>query len=170
MRKCLIAIIALGLVIAFSSVSFSKDLKIAYVNIFEVFNEYDKTKDYDEVLEQKKEKEKVKLDAKKEEIKKIQEKLNLLKDNAKKKEQEKIANVAQEYREMERKIFIDLKKERDKKMEEIVDDINKVIKDYARKNGFDLVVNQNTVLYGAKSMDITSQILKEVNKQYKKRR
>ena len=115
-------------------------------------------------------KEKVKLDAKKEEIKKIQEKLNLLKDNAKKKEQEKIANVAQEYREMERKIFIDLKKERDKKMEEIVDDINKVIKDYARRNGFDLIVNQNTVLYGAKSMDITSQILKEVNKQYKKRR
>ena len=47
MRKCLIAIIALGLVIAFSSVSFSKDLKIAYVNIFEVFNEYDKTKDYE---------------------------------------------------------------------------------------------------------------------------
>jgi len=35
---------------------------------------------------------------------------------------------------------------------------------------FDLIVNGSTVLYGAKTMDITNEILKVSNKNYKKKK
>ncbi len=54
-------------------------------------------------------------------------------------------------------------------MKNIVEDIDKIIEDYAKKNDFDLVVNSNAILYGAKTMDITSQILKISNKKYKEK-
>jgi len=168
MKKSLVFLVALGLICSFSLSSFSQDIKIGYVDIFEIFNEYEKTKEYDEKLEKKKESLEKKLESKKTDIEKIQNKLTLLKEEERKKEEEKIAKQIEEYRNLEREIFTDIKKERDEKMKEIVEDINKIIKDYARKNGFNLVINENTVLYGEKIMDITSEVLRISNKAYKK--
>ena len=156
------------LVISFSSTAFSKDLKVGYVDIFKIFNEYAKTKEYDKVLEQEKEERKKELDKKKEIIEKMQGKLGLLKEKEQAKEKEKLALQVDAYREAEREIFTDLKKKRDDKMKEIVEDINKVIEEYAKKYKFDLVINENAVLYGKKAMNITASILKLVNKRYKK--
>ena len=71
MRKYVIFLIILGLVSSMSFTSFSKELKIGYVDIFKVFNEYEKTKDYDKKLEQRREAAEEKLDAKKKAIKKM---------------------------------------------------------------------------------------------------
>jgi len=169
MKKSLVFLTALGLICCFSFSSFSQDIKIGYVDIFEIFNEYDKTKEYDEKLEKKKESLEKKLETKKSDIEKIQNKLTLLKEEERKKEEEKITKQIEEYRNLEREIFTDIKKERDEKMKEIVEDINKIIKDYARKNKFSLVINENTVLYGEKVMDITSEILRISNKTYSKK-
>lgn len=168
MRRLLVFLAILGLLSSVPFVSFSKDLKIGYVDIFEIFNEYEKTKDYDAVLEKKKDKEKTKLDASKEKIQKMQNKLSLLKDEEQEKQAEKIEDAIRDFKKEERKIYIDLKKERDEKMKEIVTDINDTIEDYAKKNNLDLVVNANAILYGAKAMDLTETILKIVNKTYKK--
>ena len=55
------------------------------------------------------------------------------------------------------------------KMKEIVEDIDKIVEEYAKQNGFNLVVNSNAILYGEETMDITSQILKISNKKYRKK-
>ncbi len=170
MKKIVGFLIVLMIMMSFSSTCFSKDLKIGYVDIFKVFNDYDKTKEYDEKLEVRKTAAEEKLEVKKEIIEKLQNKLDLLKDSEKVKEEAKLEKEINEYRDLEREVFTDIKKERDDKMKDIIEDINIIIKDYAKKNGFDLILNANTVLYGSKSMDITNQILKVSNKNYKKKK
>lgn len=167
MKKVLIFLIALGLLSSVSFCAFSKDLRLGYVDIMQVFDEYSKTKDYDGELEKKSEVEQKKLDAEKEKIQKMQNKLSLLKDSEQEKQREKIEDAIRDFKREERKIFIDLKKERDEKMKEIVTDITETIEEYAGQNNFDMVVNKNAILYGSNSMDITKTILDIVNKKYK---
>ena len=170
MRKIIGCLLVLTVMMSFSSTCFSKDIKIGYVDIFKVFNDYEKTKEYDVKLEKKKEKVEKKLEIKKEAIVKLQGKLDLLKEDEKVKEGEKLNQEVKEYRDLEREAFTDIKKERDEKMKDIVEDIDKIVKDYAKKNGFDLIVNSNAVLYGAGVMDITKEILKISNNKYKKKK
>lgn len=169
MKKILVFWAALGLLISFSLSSNSAELKIGYVDIFEIFNDYKKTKEYDAVLEKKKTDEEKKLDTKREEIEKMQGKLSLLKEKEKENEEAKVAQAKEEYLELREQIFMNLKEERDEKMKEIVEDINAVIADYAKNNGFDLIVNESAVLYGSKGLDITSEIMKLVNEESKKK-
>ena len=131
------------------------DLKIGYIDIFKVFNDYEKTKEYDAKLEKKKNAAEKELEEKKAAIEKLQNKMSLLKKEEKAKKEEELSKEVKEYRDLEREVFTDIKKERDEKMKDIVEDIDKIVKDYAKKKGFDLVVNSNAVLYGAKAMDIT---------------
>lgn len=169
MSKVLSFVLVCIMLVSFSSTAFSKELKIGYVNVFEIFNEYEKTKEYDEELEKKKAEVEKQLDKKKEEIEKLQGKLSLLKDKQKEKEGAKISKKMQEYRVLERKAFIDIKKEHYESMQDIVEDINKVVAEYAKENGFDLIIDENIVLYGKKTMDITDEILRISNKKYKKK-
>jgi outer membrane protein len=167
MKKIGLIVLALGLLIPMSA--FSAELKIGYVDVLKVFNDYNKTKDYDKVLDEQRTEKEEGLEKKKEEIKAIQDKIELLKDEQKDEKREEITKAATEYREMERQSILDLKKQRDEKMKEIIDDINKVIEQYAKKNGYDIILNKGSVLSGAKGMDLTNEILKIVNKQYKKK-
>jgi len=169
MKKIFGCLLVFAVMFSFSSTCFSKDLKIGYVDIFKVFNDYEKTKEYDTKLEKKKNAAEKELEVKKVIIEKLQNKMSLLKEAEKTKKREELSKEVQEYRDLEREIFTDIRKERDEKMKDIVEDIDKIVKDYAKKNGFDLVVNSNAVLYGVKTLDITSQILKISNDKYKKK-
>lgn len=168
MRKFLSLVIVASLFLTLPVAGFAKELKIGYVDIFEVFNEYKKTKEYDKVLEREKGKEEKKLEKKKGEIEKLQSKLSLLNEDQQLKERGKLEDAVRDYRETERSAFIDLRKQRDEKMKEIIEDIDAVVQDYAKKNKFDLVINENAVLFGSNAFDITKQILKEVNSRYRR--
>lgn len=169
MKKFISILVAAVLLCSFSFDSFAKELKIGHVNFFEVFNEYKKTKDYDETLTKKQdEKEKV-LKQKGDELEKMQSKLSLLKDKEKEKEQQKLETAAKDFKQLYGQARVDLKKERDEKMKEIVDDIEKTIKDYAKKNNYDFILHGSAILYADKATDVTADILKIVNDSYKKK-
>ncbi|MBD3246511.1 MAG: hypothetical protein GF333_05815 [Candidatus Omnitrophica bacterium] len=144
----------------------AKDMKIGYVDVFKVFNEYEKTKEYDAVLEKKKEEKEAQLQEKKEKIEQMQNKLSMMKEKEQGTQREKIAEAVKEFKSIERESFIDLKKTRDERMKEIVEDIDKVVEEFAQEEGYDLIVNGNAVLYGSGNLDITDQILKKVNQRY----
>jgi len=163
MKKVIVGLVAAGLLFSFSGVSFAKELKIGYVDVFKVFDEYNKTKEYDKTLEEKKTAEEKKLEGKRQEIEAIQKKIDVLKDKEQEKEKAKLAEEMKAYRDMEKDSFVNLKKERDDKMKEIIDDIDKIIKDYAARNGYDFILNENTILYGDKNLSLTAEILKIVN-------
>jgi len=169
MRKYLIFLIILLFTASLSFTSFSKNLKIGYVDMLELFNEYQKTKDFDDNLEKKRLEAEEKLNEKKEDIEKIQNKLSLLKEEEKEKETENIKQKIAAYRELEREAYVEIKKERDEKMKEIIDNLDGVIQKYSKKNNFDLIVNKNAVLYGNRAMDITAAIIKISNQEYKKK-
>jgi outer membrane protein len=164
----IIAITALALAGACWQGAFAKEIKIGYVNFMQVYNEYQKTKDYDVKLEGKKAEVEKNLNAKKEKIEELRNKLNVLNEKEQAKEKEKVEKEIQGFRELERKAFIDIKKERDEKMKEIFEDVSVVVQDYAKKKGYDLILDQPAILYGDKVMDVTADILKGANEKYKK--
>ncbi len=165
MKKCFIALLVAGSL--FCSAYSAYALEVGYVDIYQIFNEYQKTKDYDKVLEKERAEKEKELEGKKEDIRKMQEKLELMKESQQEKEREKITKAAMDYRELERQYLLDLKKKRDDKMKEIVADIDKVVEDYAYKNKYDIILNKGAVLYGGKKYDITQDILRIVNQKYK---
>lgn len=169
MRK-IFGLLVFVLVLSVSFTCFPKDLKIGYVDIIEVFNDYQKTKDYEGVLDvEKKEIEKV-LNKKREEIERLNNKMSLLKEKEKEAHQEKIREQIKEYQEIRRQAEVDMRKMVIEQMTEIKKDMDKVIEDYSKKKKFNLVFDKNSVLFGDKAMDITKDILSISNKQYRKKK
>lgn len=171
MRKIIAFLIIVGITLSFSLSVQAKDLEIGFVDILLVFNDYTKTKDYEDIIEQKKTKREKEsnLQEKKDEIIKMQDSLSLLKEREQQEQTEKIQKAVVEYRTLENKIFNELKQESDERMKEILDDINKAIENHARKSGFDLILNKSGILYGDKGIDVTDAVLKDLNKNYKKK-
>jgi Skp family chaperone for outer membrane proteins len=168
-KKAVIFLVMLGLVGSFAGKTFAKEIKIGCVDAIEVFNDYEKTKDYDKVLETKKQDKEKKLETKGAELEKLQNKISVLKKEEQVKEKGNLEKLQREFLELKRQAFIDLKKDRDEKMQEIIEDINKVIKDYAIKHAYDLMLYKSAVVYGDNSFDVTADILKLVNGGYKRK-
>ncbi len=168
MKRTIISLVAFLIICSFCSISHAKELKIGCVNFLQVFNEYKKTKDYDDALNKKTDEKEKQLKDKGAELEKMQSRLSVLKEKEKEKEQLKFDQAEKEFQQLRRQSLLDLRKERDEKMKEIIDDIEKTIKDYAQKNNFDLILRGDTVLYGNKNIDITNDILKLVNASVKK--
>jgi len=166
MKKSLLVLVAAAMALAFSGGAFAKDMKVAYVDVFKVFNDYKKTQDYESSLKVKQERQENRLKEKQDEIKQMQGKLDLLKEDEKAKERDKIENMAIDLQRDARKVAEDLQKERADKMKSLVADVDKIIAAYAKKNGYDLIVNKTAVLYADNSMDITGDITGIANKQY----
>ena len=60
--------------------------------------------------------------------------------------------------------------EKEKNMTDgVLNQINSYVEEYSKKKGYDLVIgsNNSTLLYGAKSYDITDEVLAALNKEYK---
>jgi len=64
-------------------------------------------------------------------------------------------------------VALDLRKERDEKLKEILQDIEKVVQSYAQKNGYDFIFNDRVLLYGAANADVTQDIVDLLNGGYK---
>ena len=168
MKRLVFCIVAVGLIVSFSLSCFAAELKIGYVDTLKVFNDYKKTVDYDTKLEERKNEADKEFEKKREKIEKMRDKLNLMKETEQEEQKEKLTEEIQDFRKEQQAVLIDLRKERSEKMEEILGDIEKVVADYAKKNKFDFIMHDSAVLFGGKSFDITDQILKLVNKQYRK--
>ncbi|MFH1768241.1 MAG: OmpH family outer membrane protein [Candidatus Omnitrophota bacterium] len=158
------------IILVFSLSAYAKEMKTGVVDLFAVFDNYNKTKDYEKALEEEKENKikENKLSEKKEEIMKMQDKLELLKDKEKEKQREKIQEALIEYKSLENEVMSSLKREGDEKMKDIFEDVQNRIDDYAKTNGFSVILNKNALLYSQEDLDLTEVIIKQLNDQYKK--
>ena len=140
--------------------------KFGSVDLSRLFDEYQKTKDYDKKLEgeQKiKEAERVKkIDV----VKDLQQKQALANDKDKEKIQAQIDEKMKELQEFDREATTDLRKKRDDLLKEILKEIEKVISDYSQKEGYTIVLNDRVLLYGDQSLDITDPLVKILNDKY----
>ena len=69
-----------------------------------------------------------------------------------------------ELQEFDRDSTQDLRKQRDEKIQEIFKDINGVIESYAKKEGMTMIFDKRAMVYTSKSLDVSDQILKIINK------
>lgn len=142
--------------------------KMAFVDLSRIFAEYNKTKDYDKVLGDKETTYNSEREKKIEDVKKFQEKMNLLSEKQKEKKKKELESKIKDLQDYDRQKTMDLRKDQDEKMKEILKDIEEAVRKYAEKEGCSLVFNDRVLIYQSKSLDITSDIIKILNKDYRK--
>ena len=164
--KRVVASIIIGASFFISGLVFAEN--IICVDLFEVFSKYKKTEDYDKVLEKKQNEKEKELEKQKEELDKLREELKLLKENERKAKQKELEAKANDFDSLRRETLLDLRKERDEKMKEILEDIEKAIERYAKSNKVSIVLKKGAVSYIDRKLDKTKEIIKILNKEYKK--
>ncbi len=141
--------------------------KVAFVNLSRVFDEYERTKVYDKVLEADNAKFQEERNKKIEAIRELQGKSAALKENEKAKTDKDVEKLTNELKAFDQQKRTDLNKARDERVREILMEIEKVVSEYAKKEGYSFVFNDRVLIYGADNMNITEPILAGLNDAYK---
>lgn len=141
--------------------------KVGFVDLSRVFNEYKRTKEYDAVLEKESTAFQEERNKMIEKVRDAQSKLALLKEDEKQKMQEDIDKQKQALLDFSRAKGTDLTKKRDEKVREILLEIEKIVSDYSKKEGFTLVFNDRVLIYGDQQLNITDTVIKLLNDNYK---
>ena len=158
------AVFAFGLVAGLANQAFAKEYKIAYVDLAKVFDEYKKTKDSEKKLEEKgkgKEGDRTKMV---DELRKLKDEQALLSEKAKAEKQAVIDSKIKALQDFDRVTRDELVKERNDMLGGILKDIEKIVTEYAKANGYDLVLNSRMLLYGGQEFDLTNEVLTRLNK------
>lgn len=145
------------------------EAKFAYVDLSRLFDEYQKTKEYDEILTGKQKAKEEERNKKVAEIKDLQAKLALLNDKEKVKVQAQIDSKVKALQEFDQLATADLRKQRDDLVREILKDIEKTIREYAQKEKYVFIFNDRILLYGDENSNITQPLIKTLNEKYKKK-
>jgi len=137
--------------------------KFAYVDLTKVFSEYTKTKDFDKSLGDRQKAYEAERDKMINELKQLQDKMNLLSDKEKEAKRPDLETKVKNFQDVDRQKQADLRKEQDEKMKELLKDINDAIKQFAEKEGYTLIFNDRILVYQDKNLDITDKIIDIVN-------
>ena len=165
MKRVIGLFLAIIFVLSLTTVSYAQSaFKIAYVDLSRVFDEYSKTDNYDQTLEKKSVEYQKERNKKLEKIQEAERKLVLLKEAEKEKLKVEIDKDKNILIEFDRQKQTDLRKERDEKIREILLEIEEVVKDYAEKEKYDIVLNDRVLIYGDKTLDLTEKVLDILNK------
>lgn len=149
-------------------VAFAAEMKVAYVDVGEVFDNYQKTKDQDLVLKtagEAKEKERNDMMAK---IRSMEDELALLAADARASKQEQLIEKKRQLEDFDRTVRQQLAEQRDKVVREIFQEIDVIVQDISAKGNYDMVFNKRVLLAQKKNFDITAQVSAELAKKYKK--
>ena len=166
MRRTIICLTGLMVGLAFlAQVAFAEQ-KLGYVDLSILFDEYGKTKKYDEALEKKQTSYESAREKKVNEVKQIQDSMNLLTEKERKSKESLLEKKIDELRNFDRSEQQDLRKERDEKMKEILKDIEAAISQYAKQENFTFVFNDRVLVYQDKSLDITKEVLQILQNKY----
>ena len=163
---------AVGLAIIFgvmaTGISLAADLKIAYVDLAKVFDNYQKTKEFDAVLQSEGEAFQKQRDAMVQKIQDAQSKLSLMNDTEKAAKQADIEKQKDAVVAFDKEKRTELAKKRDDKVREILTEIQNVVSGIATKEGYTYVLNDRVMIYGDPQFNITDEVMKTLNDSYKK--
>jgi outer membrane protein len=166
------AVKVLGLAVMFgivsTGISMAADLKIAYVDLSKVFDGYQKTKEFDAVLQSEGEQFQKERDAMVQKIQDAQSKLALMSDAQKTSMQADIEKQKNDVVAYDKEKRTELAKKRDDKVREILTEIQGIVGTIAKNDGFTYVLNDRVMIYGDSQYNITDEVAKALNDSYKK--
>ncbi|MDP8234234.1 MAG: OmpH family outer membrane protein [Candidatus Saelkia tenebricola] len=170
MRKHILVIMSLMLM-GFVANNCQAAEKNACINLEMVFNEYQKTKDEEAKLTQIGEEKQKEIDVKLKEIDQMEEDMDLMNDSEKEKMKVKLDKKMEELRQFDRQIRADLMRQRNEIIKGILDEIDNTVQEYGKSKGYNIIFNSRTaILYQNKNLDITQTMIEYLNKSYKKRK
>jgi len=143
--------------------------KVGFLDLSRIFDNYEKTKEYDKILEDQYNRYDAERKIKVEKIQEKQGKLSLMKDDEKKKAEEEVQTMLNELQQYDMGQRTDLTKKRDERIREILLEVEEVVANYAKKEGYELIFNDRVLIYGSDGIDITDKILESLNEGYKKK-
>ena len=137
--------------------------KIAVVNVGRLLKEYQKTHASEEQLEKlagEKKTEKEKLVT---EIQNMRDELVLMNEEKKAQRRqeidEKLKHLAQFNQETQQMLL----KQREQELDGLLSELQKAVQGYAKEKGYDLVLNDQAVLYSVEAADLTDEVLAILN-------
>ncbi len=164
MKRNLSLVIIILLVFGLMSNSWAKELKIGFADKLKILFEYEQAKELNKTLEKENENAKEQFDKKAKEIKKIRDEMELLSKNARKKKQAELENKLRDLDNFRR----EKQREIGRKYDDGIRDISKKIADvcerYGKNNGYSAILDTRATLYVPSSLDVTDEILKQLNK------
>lgn len=149
-----------------TSWAYAKELKVAYVELGGVFNNYKKTKEYDANLQKESKAAQEKMDQMLNKMREAQGKLELMKEDEKKKVQADIDKQKTELINFQQQKRTELAKKFEDMRKEILLEIEKVTNDIAQKEDYTFIFNDTVLLYGDKTLNLTEKVLKALNDNY----
>ena len=162
------AVICVSLILGASSAQAAGLNKVAYVDVAKIFNEYEATKDSEAKLNAKQKVKQEERDALVHEIRTLKDELVLLSDEGKREKQVVIDEKIKGLQDFDRQVGQTLGQERNEAVRQIFEEIDAEIKEYGKTNRYDMIFNERFLLYYGTEYDITDDILKSLNKKYKK--
>ena len=140
--------------------------RLGYVNLARVFDGYQRTKDSESQLEHKGTQKQAELEAQVNDLKKMREGLDLLNDSVRDSKAKELEAKSDEFQSLKTKSQRELLRERNETARVIIDDIEHAVAEYAKANGFSIILDQRSLLYGADGYDVTDAVLKMLNDRY----
>lgn len=141
---------------------------IAYVDVAEVFDNYQKTKDQDlslKTIGEQKEKERAALVKA---ARQLEDEISLLAKDARQSKQEQLIEKKRQLEDFDREVRRQLGESREKVVREIFQDIDATIAEYGKEKGYDFILNDRVLLYRNPTLNITKAVLEALMKKYKK--
>ena len=148
----------------------AEELKIGFVNVAKVFDGYERTKVSDAALEKKGQQKESELEGRLNELKKLRESLELMNDESRDTKVRDIEAKADELKRFRANAARDLRRERDEIAQEILKEIRQTVEAYAKANGFSLMLDERSILFGQAGFEATDAVLKDLNSRYGARR
>lgn len=162
--KRILTVLVVGMFILGGAIfAYAKDLKMAYVDLDKVFEEYNKTKEAYKTLDGKlkdKEAERKKMV---DEVRRLKDELELLSDKGKEEKQASIDEKINTLGEFDRKAKDEFKKERIDAIRNISNEIDMVIQDYGKTQGYDYIFSSRAFVFSKDDYDITDGVIKLLN-------
>jgi len=166
-----IGFLVISSVLFLASIAYTKDLKIGVVDVEKIYSEYEKAKRAREEIQGKRTEKQVELSKKQAELQRLvneyNEKKGKLKEAEMKEYEKKINDLTTEINTFVRLTNQQLIDENRRKTQVLLNEIAKVIQEYATKNNYDLIVDKKSLPYFSNSFDISEEIIKILNQKTK---
>ena len=162
-----LAAFAIGM--ALCGPAFAVGEKMGYVDLPRVFDEYQKTKELDKALEAKGAQKQAERDKLVADVKKLRDEAELLNAKAKEDKQAVIDERIKTLQEFDRTTRDALRKERDAMVRDILKEIEGVIQNFGKSQGYAYIFSDRALVFKAEGSDLTLQVIKTLNDSYKKK-
>lgn len=171
MKKFFVWVVAaLILLPAAPRLAYAANETFGFVNIAKVFDEYQRTKENDDVLQEAGKKKEREREALVQTITKLKDEMSLLAESAKEAKQEELDKKVRDLQDFDQNAKRELGEKRAKMVRDIFQDIDEALRSYGERKGYDMIFNERALLYRQDKYDVTQDILNILNKDYSKKK